>query len=200
MSGVRDRHPDRAPETHSETDLTPDALGPVNFAFGKEALLTLYTAIREAEHQAVIDYVFSEAKRRNAGVFTMSHVFAEVVGTVSERKGAAGVAQLWNDIEDSDMYVLHGARSWENPHAGAGEKSIAEAVAGLCEAHDSIGVKFHEATLVLDAVRLEAERESETMYVISLDGKLTHLAWSEGLNVLLKRTDLRNDPPRSGSR
>ena len=176
MSGVRDRHPDQALKTHSEADLTPDALGPVNFAFGKEALLTLYTTVREAEHQAVIDYVFREAKRRNAGVFTTSHVFAEVVGTVSERKGAAGVAQLWNDIEASDMYVLHGARPWENPHAGAGEKSIAEAVTGLYEAYNSIGFKFHEATLVLDAVRLEAERESETMYIVSLDGKLTHLA------------------------
>jgi len=200
MSGVRDRHPDRALETHSEADLVPDALGPVNFAFGKEALLTLYTTIRDAEHQAVIDYVFREAKRRNAGVFTTSHVFAEVVGTVSERQGAAGVAQLWNDIENSDMYVLHGARPWENPHEGAGERAIAEAVTGLYETYDSIGFKFHEATLVLDAVRLAIERESETMYVVSLDGKLTHLAWSEGLNVLPKRTDLRSDPPRDGSR
>ena len=200
MSGVRDRHPDRALETHAEADLVPDAPGPVNFAFGKEALLTLYTTIRNAEHQAVIDYVFREAKRRNAGVFTTSHVFAEVVGTVSERKGAAGVAQLWRDVESSNMYVLHGARPWENPHEGASEKSVAEAVTGLYEAYDSVGFKFHEATLVLDAVRLEAERDSETTYVISLDGELTHLAWSEGLNVLPKRTDLRNDPPRSESR
>jgi len=200
MWGVRDRHPNRALETHSEGDLTPSALGPVNFAFGKEALLTLYTTIREAEHQAITDYVFREAKRRNAGVFTTSHVFAEVVGTVSERKGAAGVAKFWRDIKESDMYVLHGARPWENPHEGAGEKSIAEAVTGLYEAHNSVEFKFHEATLVLDAVRLEAERESETTYVISLDGNLTHLAWSEGLNVLPKQTSLQGAPPRSGSR
>jgi hypothetical protein len=200
MSRVRDRYPDRALEIHSETDLTPDALGPVNFAFGKESLLTLYTTIRNRKHQAVVDYIFREAKRRNAGVFTTSHVVAEVIGTVSERKGATGVAQLWNDIEESDMYVLHGARPWEEPQEGAGEKSIAEAVTGLYNTYESIGFKFHEGTLVLDAARLDVERDSETMYVISLDGNLTHLAWREGLNVLPRRTELRNEPPQGRSR
>lgn len=192
MSGVRTRHPERALEDHSASHLTP-RLGPVNFAFGKEALLTLYTTIRGPEQQAVIDYIFNDAKQRNAGIFTTSHVLAEVVGTVRQKRSADAVETFLSDIEASKTYVLHGARPWENPNRGIGEKVISERVRDLYTTWDQIDFKFHEGTLVLDAVRLNAERPSEETYVISLDGKLTNLAWNEGLNVLPTETPHRND-------
>lgn len=192
MSGVRTRHPERALAEHSESSLTPGA-GPVNFAFGKEALLTLYTTIRGPEQQAVIDYIFRDAKRRNAGIFTTSHVLAEVIGTVRQKRSADAVETFLRDIGASKTYVLHGARPWENPTSGIGEKAISERVRDLYITWDSIDFKFHEGTLVLDAVRLHAERISEEVYVISFDGRLTNLAWNEGLNVLPTETSYRND-------
>ena len=192
MSRVRTRYPERTLESHSESTLTPSP-GPVNFAFGKEALLTLYTTVRGPEQQALIDYIFSDAKQRNAGIFTTSHVLAEVVGTVRQKRDAHAVDTLLSDIEESKTYVLHGARPWEHPQGGIGEKAIAERVRDLYTTWDSIDFKFHEGTLVLDAVRLHAERPAEETYVISLDGKLTNLAWNEGLNVLPTETPHRND-------
>lgn len=193
MSGVRTRHPEKALESHSAADLIPQEPGPVNFAFGKEALLTLYTTIRGPAQQAAVDYIFTEAKRRNAGIFTTSHVFAEVAGTIKSRKDAAAVTQFWTDIEDSKTYVLHGARPWEQATDGIGEKAIANGVMNLYNTWDSIDFKFHEGTLVLDAARLQTERASETTYIISFDGKLTNLAWNEGLNVLPAETPHRTD-------
>lgn len=161
--------------------------------FGKETLLTLYTTIRGSAQQAAVDYIFNEAKHRNAGIFTTSHVFVEVAGTIKSRKGADGVAQFWADIEDSKTYVLHGARPWEHTTEGIGEKDIANGVMNLYNTWNSIDFKFHEGTLVSDASQLQNERMSETTYIISFDGKLTNLAWNEGLNVLPTETLHRTD-------
>lgn len=192
MYHERNHRPATALERHSESDLVPHASGPANFAFGKEALLALYTDIRPRK-QPVVDFIISEAKRRNSGVFTTSHVLAEVLGTVRSRKNAEAVAQLWDAVADSSTYVLHGARPWESPNRQTGEKAISRAVRNLYEAWTEVAFKFHEGTLVLDAAKLNDERESETTYVVSLDGSLTNLAWNENLNVLPSRTPHRSD-------
>lgn len=192
MSHARNRRPATALERHSESDLVPHTSGPANFAFGKEALLALHTDIRPRK-QPVIDFIVSEAKRRNSGVFTTSHVLAEVLGTVRSRKNAEAVAQLWDAVADSSTYVLHGARPWNSAGGQTGEKAIFRSVRTLYETWDDVSFKFHEGTLVLDAAKLNDERESETTYIVSLDGALTSLAWNENLNVLPSRTPHRSD-------
>lgn len=192
MSHVRNRRPAEALERHSESELVPHQPGPVNFAFGKEALLAYYTTIRPKQ-QYVTDYIFREAKHRNAGVFTTSHVLAEVVGTIKSKRDTRTAIRFWNDIAESKIHVLHGAHPWDDRNGGLGEKAIASGVKDLYRTRDSINFKFHEGTLVLDATKLNQERPSETTYVVSLDGKLTNLAWNENVNVLPSRTPHRTD-------
>jgi hypothetical protein len=164
----------------------------VNFAFGKEALLALYTTFRSERHP-VVDYLFREAKRRNAGIFTTSHVLAEVIGTVKSRRDARAAVEFWNAVVDSKTNVLHGARPWGRTNNGLGEKAIATGVKNLYQKWTTVDFKFHEGTLVMDAVRLNEERPAEETLVVSLDGNLTNLAWNENLNVLPSRTPHRSD-------
>ena len=192
MSQVRNRRPAEALETHSKSELVPHTLGPVNFALGKEAMLALYTTLRP-DRQPVVDYILKEAKDRNAGVFTTSHVLAEVMGTVRSKRDAQTAVRFWNTVSDSKTYVLHGTRRWERRSAGIGEKDIARGVTELYQTRKSIDFKFHEGTLVLDAAKLNEERGAETTYVVSLDGTLTNLAWNENVNVLPSRTPHRSD-------
>lgn len=184
--------PATALEQHSESALVPHASGPVNFAFGKEALLTLYTDLRPNQ-QPVVDFIIREAKNRNAGVFTTSHVLSEVLGTVRSKKNADSAVQLWNAVDKSKTYVLHGARPWETSSQQTGEKAISRGVKHLYETWNTVPFKFHEGTLVLDAAKLNDERDPETTYIISLDGSLTNLAWNENLNVLPATTPHRSD-------
>lgn len=170
----------------------PHVSGPVNFAFGKEALLALYTDIRP-KRQPVVDYLFREANRRNAGVSTTSHVFAEVLGSIRSKRNVRTAIQFWNTVVESQMYVLHGAQPWNQTNSGSGEKAIANGVKKLYRTWESIEFKFHEGTLVLDAAKLNEERTAETTYVVSLDGKLTNLAWNEDVDVLPSRTPHRSD-------
>lgn len=189
---VRNRRPAEALERHSESELAPRTAGPVNFAFGKEALLALYTTLRPKQHP-VVDYVFREAKRRNAGIFTTSHVLAEVMGTVKSKRDARAGVQFWKAVVDSKTNVLHGARPWERTNSGLGERAIAVGVKNLYQKWTTIDFKFHEGTLVMDAAKLNEERAAETTYVVSLDGRLTNLAWNEDVNVLPSRTPHRSD-------
>ncbi|WP_135852270.1 hypothetical protein [Halorussus salinus] len=192
MSHVRNRRPATALQRHSEADLTPQTQGPVNFALGKEALLALYTTLRSEQH-SVVDYLFREAKRRNAGVFTTSHVLAEVVGTVKSKRDADAAVRFWNVVVDSKIVVLHGARPWGRTDAGLGEKAIGTGVKNLYRQWTTVDFKFHEGTLVMDAVKLNEERAAEETFVVSLDGSLTNLAWNENLNILPSRTPHRSD-------
>ncbi|WP_157971768.1 hypothetical protein [Halorussus litoreus] len=164
----------------------------MNFAFGKEALLAVYTTLRPKRHP-VVDYVFQEAKRRNAGIFTTSHVLAEVMGSVRSKQDSYATNRFWDAVVDSQIYVLHGARPWQRPNDGPPEREVASSVKNLYHRWESIDFKFHEGTLVLDAVRLNKEREAEETYVVSLDGDLTNLAWNENVNVLPPKTPHRSD-------
>lgn len=193
MSHLCNHRPATALERHSESELVPHTSGPVNFAFGKEALLAFYTSIRPKQ-QSVVEFVFREARRRNAGVFTTSHVLAEVLGSVRSKQDARTASGLWDDIVESEMYVLHGAHPWDTTNDSATvEKTVARGVKDLYQTWQSIDFKFHEGTLVLDATKLNDEREAETTYVVSLDGALTNLAWNENVNVLPSKTPHRSD-------
>lgn len=189
---VRNRRPAAALERHSESELRPRTAGPVNFAFGKEALLALYTTLRSEQHP-VVDYVFREARRRNAGVFTTSHVIAEVMGTVRSKQDACATTRFWEAIVDSRTYVLQGAKPWQRTDGGFNEREVAKGVKNLYRRWRAIDFKFHEGTLVLDAAKLNEEREAEETFVVSLDGDLTNLAWNENVNVLPAKTPHRSD-------
>lgn len=195
MSRTQNHRPATALERHSESELVPHTPGPVNFAFGKEALLALHTDVRPRQ-QPVVDFLIREAKRRNAGVFTTSHVLAEVLGTVRSKKDAKTVTRLWDAVADSKMYVLHGARPWRRSSKRTEAKSISRAVKNLYETWNEVAFKFHEGTLVLDAAQLNERRPSETTYVVSFDGTLTNLAWNENVNVLPSKTPHRTDEIR----
>ena len=109
------------------------------------------------------------------------------------KKDAEAVTRLWNAVADSKIYVLHGACPWREPSKQTEVRDIARSVKNLYQTWDHIDFKFHEGTLVLDAVQLNEEREAEETYVVSLDGTLTNLAWNENVNVLPSRTPHRSD-------
>jgi len=203
MSGVRERIPKQALERHDRGELKPSRGGPVLLGLGKEVLLTRLTTLRSRDHHAAIDYIFEEAKRRNAFVFTTTHVVAEVLGTVRSGKDSNTVESLWDDLSESHISVLYDGEPWDEDSSSeqptsAGfrpPKAQFRNVHRLYAEQSDLDFKFHEGTLLLNTVSLEErlDAESATVCLVTFDGALWALGSRYGLEVLPYNTPLRAD-------
>lgn len=201
MVASRDRFPDEALESHNADVLRFAHERPTVLGLGKEALLTRLTTRRSRTHQAVVDYIFREAERRNAYVYTTTHVLAEVVGTIRSGEDRNTVNAFWENIQQSRILVLEDGRRWNQEPVGEdGRPTFArpfdqfETVHGLYDEHPSIDFKFHEGTLVLNGIFLEERSDAKlTVYIATFDGALAALADRLGIDILPYSTGLRDD-------
>jgi hypothetical protein len=201
MASLRERFPDEALESH-EADLLEFAhKGPAVLGLGKEALLTRLTTRRTGTHQAVIDHIFREAERRNAYVYTSTHVLAEVIGTIRSGEDRSTVSGFWQNVQDSSVLVLEDGWRWDQEVVSEDGTPVFvqpfeqfETVHSLYDEYPTIDFKFHEAALVLNGVFLEERSDAElTVYLATFDGALAALADELSLDILPYSTDLRND-------
>jgi len=204
MPASRDRVPERALDVHEPAELQPARDGPTIIGLGKEALLTRLTTIRSRDHHAAIDYVFEVARRRNAFVFTTTYVFAEVIGTVRSGKDSNTVEALWEDLQNSNISVLHDGERWDTPADVTDDPddspfrppiSQFKNIQQLYSEQPDLDFKFHEGSLVLNAISLEerSRADSVAVCIASFDGALWALGTRLGVDVLPSTTPLRSD-------
>lgn len=201
MPASRDRIPDEALESHDDHELEFGHLGPAILGLDKEALRTRVTTRRSRNHHAAIDYIFREAAKKNAYVYTTTHVLAEVIGTIRSGDDPNTVESFWTDLRDSTILVLEDGREWDKPPIDEDGKAMFsqpfrqfQEVQQLYRENPSIAFKFHEATLVFNGILLEERSTSSfTVYIATFDGAVAALASSLQLDVLPYRTPLRDD-------
>jgi hypothetical protein len=201
MPAARNRIPDEALSSHDDYELEFGHPGPAILGLDKEALLTRLTTRRSQSHHAVIDYIFREAARKNAYVYTTTHVLAEVIGTIRSGDDPSTVESFWNDLQESTILVLEDGREWKKPPVDdTGEAVFSQPfqqfqeVQRLYQEYPSIDFKFHEATLVFNGILLEERATSSfTVYIATFDGAVAALASALQLDVLPYRTPLRED-------
>jgi len=201
MPPSRKRIPDEALSFHEDHEMEFGHPGPAILGLDKEALLTRLTTRRSPTHHAVIDYIFREAAKKNAYVYTTTHVLAEVIGTIRSGDDSSTVESFWNDLRESSILVLEDGREWDKPPIDDDGKALFsqpfqqfQEVQQLYREYPSIDFKFHEATLVFNGVLLEERATSSfTVYVATFDGAVAALASALQLDVLPYRTPLRDD-------
>lgn len=203
----RRRRPDGALDHHDQSSLEFGHQGPSILGLGKEALLTRLTTRRSQEHHEVIDYIFQHAEQREAYVFTTTYVLAEVIGTIRSGTDSHTVGEIWDSVQASNITVLEDGRQWKADSSGADGEAIArrpfdqfDYVLEFYEENPTIEFKFHEATVVSNAILLEelSPGKKHTVYIATFDGDLAALADTSGIDVLPYSTDLRDDSRRSG--
>lgn len=201
LSSSRDRIPDAALESHADYELRFGHPGPAILGLGKEALLTRLTDRRSRTHHATIDYIFREAERQNAYVYTTTHVLAEVIGTIRSGERSPTVDGFWDDIRESNIVVLEDGQRWdESPVDDDGNPAFSQPlhqfqeIQKLYQENPAIDFKFHEGTLCLNGVLLEERSDGRfTVYIATFDGAVAALADRLQLDVLPYRTALRDD-------
>jgi len=202
MCGTRERIPDQALSCHDRDELEFAHPGPSILGIGKEALLTRLTSLRTSDHHSTIDFIFREAERRNAHVYTTTHVLAEVIGTIRSSQEANTVGEFFEDVRDSNILILEDGRQWDKSPVNDNGGSVFSQpiqqfkhVQGLYSENPNIDFKFHEATLGLNGVFLEERSESRnyTVYIATFDGALAALSDTLEIDVLPYRTELRDD-------
>jgi hypothetical protein len=201
MPTSRKRIPDEALSSHEDHEMEFGHPGPAILGLDKEALLTRLTTRRSPTHHAVIDYIFREAAKKNAYVYTTTHVLAEVIGTIRSGDDSSTVESFWNDLRESSILVLEDGREWDKPLIDDNGKALFsqpfqqfQEVQQLYQEYPSIDFKFHEATLVFNGVLLEERATSSfTVYIATFDGAVAALASALQLDVLPYRTPLRDD-------
>lgn len=201
----RKQVPDQALDHYNRSSLEFGYSGPVILGLGKEALLTRLTTRRSTEHHAVIDYIFQQAEKRSAYVYTTTHVLAEVIGTIRSGTDQHTVSGFWQSIQSSDIAILEDGQNWKDDAVDPSGNAVFrrpfdqfEYMAELYAENPDVDFKFHEASVVLNGISLEERSEgSYTVYIATFDGDLAALGDKYEIDILPYSTNLRDDSHRS---